>query len=182
MMKLLNRFYHPFLFIMNPIFEFMLIKKLTPIVVFVFILSFSACGPNYIFEKEQIIPKEEWAYDNLLDFDFEIQDSLKRYNLLLDITYQKNYPKQNLYLQIHSIFPDREALKQVLNIDLLDKQGRYKGNCNDEFCTLEILLQSEAYFNTLGKHTIRIAQFMRINPLPGIKSMKLKIEDTGKQR
>ncbi|MFK8101512.1 MAG: gliding motility lipoprotein GldH [Saprospiraceae bacterium] len=144
--------------------------------------SISACGPNYIVEKEVPIIEGQWSYDQQLDFDFEIADSLKLYNLLLDINYEKTYPKQNLYLRIHSLFPEREPIAQVLSIDLMDKMGRNKGDCNEEECTVEILLQNEAYFNTLGKHTIRLEQFMRINPLPGITSMKLKVEDTGKQR
>ncbi len=145
-------------------------------------LSISACGPNYIVEKELPITAGEWSYDQQLDFDFEIEDSLKLYNLLLDINYEKIYPKQNLYLRIHSLFPEREPIAQVLSIDLMDKMGRHQGDCNEAACTVEILLQKEAYFNTLGKHTIRLEQFMRINPLPGIKSMTLKVEDTGKQR
>ncbi len=139
----------------------------------------TGCGPNYIFDQQIPIADQKWSYQDTLDFDVSIEDTLKTYNLQLDIEHAADFPYQNLYVMIHTRFPSGSRISEQLSIDLTDKSGRPLGACNAEWCTVPINLQEGAYFNALGQHLITIEQFMRLDPLPGIKSLSLKIEDTG---
>ena len=150
-----------------------------PVLFVLIFLLVSSCGPQYIYQETVEIPQAEWQYDNLLKFDFDIQDTNRIYNLSLDITHSPDFSFQNIYTQIHTSFPSGEKIKEQVPFNFADKTGRWFGRCSKEWCTLELKIQENAFFNALGQHTISIEQYLRVNPLSGIKSMTLKIEDTG---
>ena len=155
--------------------------RLVTLLVFIITL-FASCGPDYIYSENIKIPNQEWQYDNLLNFTFDIQDTNRIYNLSLDITHSTDFPYQNIYTQIHTSFPSGEKIEERMPVNLADKSGKWYGQCSHDWCTLELKIQENAFFNALGNHTISIEQYMRVNPLPGIQSMTLKIEDTGVSR
>ena len=141
-----------------------------------------SCGPDYLYEKSFEIANKEWTYEDTLNFEVEISDTLKIYNLYLDIEHSTDYAMQNIYILIYTKFPSGERIKERVAVDFADKTGRWYGECNAEVCNLRVNIQKGAFFNSVGKHLFTIEQFMRINPLPGIKSIALRIEDTGQKR
>ncbi len=153
-----------------------------PFLFFVILLLFSSCGPSYYYDQTESIPENGWFYDDMKTFEINIEDTLKIYNLYLDLEHDKSFPKQNLYVQIHTSFPGGEQIKEQLSINLMDKTGLWHGDCSGEECDLRVNIQQGAFFNAVGKHKIAIEQFMRIDPVPSIISVSLRIEDTGKVR
>ena len=141
-----------------------------------------SCGPNYIYEETFELTNGEWTYQDTLDFTIEIADTLEIYNLYLDIEHSTNYAMQNIYIIIHTQFPSGERIKERVSIDFADKMGQWYGNCDKTSCDLRVNIQKGAFFNLPGKHTFTIEQFMRIDPLPGLKSVAFRIEDTGQKR
>jgi gliding motility-associated lipoprotein GldH len=146
------------------------------------IFTIISCGPNYIYEQTFEIADDGWAYEDTLNFEVEIVDTLEIYNLYLDIEHATDYAKQNIYIMIYTQFPSGERIKERVAIDFADKTGRWYGECNNSKCNLRVNIQKGAFFNSPGKHLFTIEQFMRINPLPGIKSVAFRIEDTGQKR
>ncbi len=141
-----------------------------------------SCGPNYVFEQSYQISNKEWTYQDSLNFNFSIQDTSNIYNLYLDLEHSTAYSFQNLYVQIHTQFPNGERIKKLVSLKLADKAGAWYGDCGSKWCRLSIPIQEGAYFNAVGDYAITVAQYMRKNPLRGIKRIALKIEDTGKTR
>lgn len=137
-----------------------------------------SCGQSYIFEKKVDLEKGEWQYENKLDYTFEIIDTTKVYNLLLEVGHSKEYAFQNCYFKIYTQFPTGEKTDQVLSVDLSDGIGQWQGDCSSNSCTILVDLQKKAFFSTVGKHTITLEQYMRKNPLKGIESLAIKLEDT----
>ncbi|MFK7980028.1 MAG: gliding motility lipoprotein GldH [Saprospiraceae bacterium] len=145
-------------------------------------LFLTSCGENYLFEKTYEIEKAEWRYNNTLDYTFEITDTTKVYNLLLEVGHSVEYAYQNCYFKIYTQFPSGEKTAQLLSIDLADGIGRWQGDCDSKSCSILLDIQKQAFFNTLGKHTITLEQYMRKDPLKGIESLAIKLEDTGLSR
>ncbi len=141
-----------------------------------------SCGENYLFEKTYEIEKGAWQYENTLDYAFEITDTTKVYNLLLEVEHSVEYAYQNCYFKIHTQFPSGEKTAQLLSIDLADGIGRWQGDCDSKSCRILLDIQKQAFFNALGTHTITLEQYMRKNPLKGIESLAIKLEDTGLSR
>lgn len=143
---------------------------------------FFSCGDSYLFEKTHAIEKGAWTYENTLDYTFEIADTTKIYNLLLEVEHSQAYAYQNCYFKIYTQFPSGEKTNQLLSIDLADGIGRWQGDCGSKSCTILLDIQKQAFFNALGSHTITLEQHMRKNPLKGIEHLAIKLEDTGLTR
>ena len=144
--------------------------------------ALSSCGPTYIYNHTYGIEKEAWTYADSLLYEVEIEDTLNIYNLYLDIEHSVDFKYQNLYTQVKTKFPGGAQIEEVLSLELQHKTGIWLGDCNSSYCTLRIPIQEGAYFNSKGKHSIFIEQFMRESPVTGVKSIALKIEDTGLKR
>ncbi|MCC6726594.1 MAG: gliding motility lipoprotein GldH [Saprospiraceae bacterium] len=136
----------------------------------------SACNSGVIFDENKAIPNATWSYDAPLAFDFEVQDTTKAYLVLLEVKHAGDFGYQNCYVQITTRFPSGEEKKQTVSLELAAQSGIWNGECSGNSCTIEIPLQAKAKFKQPGKHSITVEQFMRVNPLPGIKSIGLTIK------
>ncbi len=137
---------------------------------------------NYIYDESQEILATKWAYQDTLNYTFQISDTTKIYNIYLELDHSTDYAYQNLYLKMHTQFPSGKRISQQVSFELADKYGQWYGDCGSNACTLLVPSQKGAYFNAIGKHTITIEQFMRKNPIEGIKGLSVRIEDTGSSR
>jgi len=145
-----------------------------------FFLTIISCDDkNYILNQSQQIEKEAWLYKDELTYNFDIQDTTKVYNLYLEIDHTTDYSYQNLYLKLHTDFPSGKKMEQKVSFELADKYGQWYGDCGSTSCALLVDLQKGTYFKEVGKHTITLEQYMRKNPIEGIKQLALKVEDTG---
>ena len=142
----------------------------------------SACGPNYIFEETKPITANGWSYADSLQFEFNILDTTSIYNQSLVVNHTTEYGFQNLYVKVHTIFPDGKRTSQLLSLELASKIGLWFGDCNEEACSLEIPIQNNIFFPMPGTYAFVLEQYMRKDPLEGIQSFELKIEDTGKKK
>lgn len=147
------------------------------------LLLFSSCGPSYEYESYHDIENGQWAYEDTLSFQFNIEDTLSIYNLYLELEHSPTFSNQNLYTQIHTTFPERQRLTEMISLELSDNMtGSWQGKCNKERCTLQIPIQEGAYFNQIGKHIITIEQYMRKSPVEGVYRIGFMLEDTGQKR
>ncbi len=143
-------------------------------------LLFTACNKDLIFEKTAKIPDSSWSYDNPLPFEFEVEDTTKAYQILLEVEHAGDFGFQNCYVQITTKFPNGEEKKQPVSLELAAQSGIWTGKCSGNDCSIEIPLQGKAKFKQPGKHSITVEQFMRVNPLPGIKAISLKVKQLEK--
>lgn len=146
---------------------------------FFLVIMLNSCGKTYHYQNTISIPNQAWSYQDTVDFQFDILDTTKIYNLLIDIDHTTNYPFQNMYVEIFTKFPEGQRIKEMVSLELANRAGAWNSDCRGETCNLEIPIQEGAFFNQAGAYTISFKQFMRKNPLKGIKKLGLKIEDTG---
>lgn len=148
----------------------------------IFVLLLLGCGPNYILDKKYEIENSEWTYRDTLNFEVNITDSLKIYNLYLQMEHSTDFPRQNMYVRIHTKFPSGKRISEQVSLEMANKAGVWYGNCNREWCRFTLPIQQGAYFDLPGDYEFTVEQYMRIDPLPGLKSLAFKVEDTGLTR
>ncbi len=136
-----------------------------------------SCGESYVYEKTYEIEKGAWTYDNTLAYTFEVKDTTKIYNLLLEVSHSIDYSYQNCYLKIYTQFPSGEKTDYLLSVDLADGIGRWQGDCSGESCTTLFDIAKQTTFKELGQHTITLEQYMRKDPLKGLESLAIKLEE-----
>ena len=134
------------------------------------IVTFS-CGKGHFHSESRSIATAGWQYADSLSYEFEIKDTSKRYDIGLVIVHSADFEYQNLYIQIVTQFPDGEVKRQSLPIDLADHTGQWYGACSRNSCDLTVMLQERAIFNQVGEHTFEVHQYMRVDPLPGLKAI-----------
>lgn len=139
------------------------------------------CGPDYAYQQTYELDGDEWSYADSLTFEFEVPDTNTIYDLYLDIKHSATYSNQNLYVLIHTSFPAGQRLTEQVSLELSDK-GRWEGDCRGDWCSVRIPIQSGAYFNQTGPHQFVLEQYMRRDPVGGIRSLGMFIQETGKTR
>lgn len=155
--------------------------KILAFLAFISTFLLTACSENFIYEETKSIPNGAWAYADTLDYTLNITDTTQLYNLYLDIDHTVDYPFQNIYLKIHTQYPSGKRISEQLPIDFADKTGQWYGKCSGEDCHLRVNIQQRAFFNEVGKHVITLEQFLRKNPLQGMKNIALKMEHVAPQ-
>ncbi|MFK7949868.1 MAG: gliding motility lipoprotein GldH [Saprospiraceae bacterium] len=151
---------------------------------FLFIIILTSCGDNksYIANETNEFENAIWNEGDTLTFKADISDMTKRYNLGMTLKHNKDYTYQNVYLMIHTTFPDGKRFSKQVNIDIADKTGKWYSDCSGNTCKVEIDIQKEAIFNQAGEYTFTVEQFTRDKQLGNIQSLAFYIEDTGKLR
>lgn len=145
-------------------------------------LALASCGPAHEYEKKYEFQQASWAQADTLDFTFIIDDTLAIFNLYLEVEHNTAYGYQNLYTQVYTRFPSGERIKELLSLEMADKAGVWLGHCRGERCVLKIPIQQGAYFNQAGEYMVTVEQYMRMNPVEGIRSIGFMLEDTGQRR
>ena len=161
-------------------FKARMLKNLIHVLCAGFLLS--SCSDNYVYQKKHEFPGERWTYQDSINFDFTISDTLKIYNLYLEVEHGDAYPYQNIYTMTHTRFPGGQRPAQQLNIDLAEKSGKWQGKKSGSTWLQRVDLQRGAYFSQLGNYTLTLHQYMRSDSLPALKSIKFAIEQTENQR
>ena len=149
-------------------------KYIFLLLVSIFLFS---CGPHYLLDEKKEIPNQKWSYADSLTFTMEVSDTLQRYNFYLDMEHLTTYPFQNMYIRLHSIFPNGKRTTEQISLELMDKNGRWKGDCNSEDCDFRMPINEGTFFGQKGKYQFVIEQYMRKNPLEGVQSLALRIEE-----
>ena len=151
-----------------------------------FFLSFcfflQSCGQSFLYEKDISLSNNTWAYENQLDFPFEITDTKALQNLYLDITHSTEFKTQNLYVKFHTKSPSGKLVSDIVSLELAEKNGVWFGNCGGEWCDLRIPIQSGAYFEEAGTYTLSVEQYTRTEALKGVQSIGFRVESTEQVR
>lgn len=148
----------------------------------IIVFGFAACGPNYVYESTLECPQEGWAFQDSLKATFEVADSNTIYNLHLVLDHSTEFSYQNFYTRVHTTFPNGERISEQLSLELAGKGGVWLGNCDQEECELDILIQKGVFFNQIGTYQVVIEQFSRQDPLKGIQNVVFALEETGEKR
>jgi gliding motility-associated lipoprotein GldH len=135
-----------------------------------------SCGGNIIYEEDKVIANQLWQYGQPLIYQFEIADTTARYDLYLDIDHTTDYPFQNLYTKIYTVYPSGRTAESQINIDLANKLGEWQGKCQGENCQLRVVLQQQTFFTEFGDHQLTLEQYTRRDSLGGIETVRFVVE------
>ncbi len=135
----------------------------------------SSCGERAKFSNSVEFPEGIWNYEDKFENVFEVPDTSGRFNLVLDIIHSREYPFQNVYVNIHTYFPDDTVVTDLLSIDFADRAGAWHGNCRGDHCNLRVFLQQNIKFREAGKYRVVFEQFTRREDLAGINRMEFKV-------
>ncbi len=145
-----------------------------------FFAMLASCNNALIFEVNTPLKQEQWSYDEPVSFEVEIADTALRYDISISLRHSFHFEWRNVWVNIETEFPDGKKLSKRINLLLCEADGVWFGKCANDNCDIKIPIQENAIFPSLGIYKFRIAQDMRVNPLPNIRSVGFCVEKTPK--
>jgi gliding motility-associated lipoprotein GldH len=152
------------------------------IVLFFSLFSFliAGCVPSPYYEKHATFPRNEWSNKAIPSFKFDIKDTSVAYNLYFIIRHTEAYPFSNIWIYIYSKQPDAKKYEQSrIEIPLAEPSGKWLGRGMGEIWEQRMPItrnDNPMQFNKPGTYEIKFEQNMRVNPLPEILQVGLRIE------
>lgn len=140
-------------------------------------LILTSCDPARVYEQNIDFAKGEWAVENAPVFEFEIQDTTKKYDVYFNVRYNLQYNFYNLYVQHQLIGPDSTLISSNLHELLLmdSKTGKPLGKGFSDTFDLQARALKGVTFSESGLYRIKLTQYMRQDPLPNVFSMGVRV-------
>ena len=135
-----------------------------------------SCDPDRVYEKNIKIPDGVWDDNNPVLFEVAISDTITPYNLFINVRNSGMYPMQNLYLFITTTAPSGHSVRDTVQIMLADNKGKWYGEGLGDIWDLQRPYKKNVRFAQTGKYTFKYEQGMRMERLPFILDVGLRIE------
>ena len=149
-------------------------KKILLILTFM-VMLFASCG-NGSYNERTIIPNAEWNQENKVTFDIAVSDSTCGYVFGLDLRHLENYRYSNLFVFLHTTFPNGNITHDTIECTLATPDGRWIGKSSGSMRDLHIPLNENLRFPLCGNYHFEIEQAMREPVLKGITDIGIFIE------
>jgi len=153
-------------------------RKITNILLFVFVASLLSCDSDAIFKDHEDIEDGMWYVKNEPSFTFEITDASQPYNVYYLVRNSIAYPYYNLYVKRFLLNDKNKVVNEALNeLILMDERtGKPLGDGLGDLFDHKIVALKNYRFPKAGKYTFKVRQYMRQDPLPAIMSMGVSVE------
>ena len=150
-------------------------KKLYLIIFLSAILA--ACIKINLFEKQAVIPSQQWFYNHVPQFSFHIDDTTSLYNVYIVLRHTDLYQYNNIWLRVGLKTPKDSMNFQNINVIMgTDSKGWQGTGMDDIFEVRKNISAAPFFFKTAGDYTFSVAQIMRENPLNHILNVGIRIE------
>ncbi len=146
-----------------------------------------SCNSETVFSETQSLDGE-WGADETVEFKLPQLDSLKKYNLFLNIRNTNQYKFNNLFLIVSMNFPHGKTITDTLEYRMANPDGSWLGQGIGDIKENKLWYKENVQFFEEGNYTVDIAHAMRNNgevegvtKLEGITDVGFSVEDATQQ-
>ncbi len=157
------------------------------LVLFLLTGMFVSCESNTVFSETRAMDGY-WGADEVVEFKLPQLDSLKNYNLFLNIRNTNEYKFNNIFLIVSMNFPHGKTVTDTLEYRMANPDGSWMGQGIGDVKENKLFYKEHVRFFEDGIYTITIAQAMRNNgavegvtKLEGITDVGFSVEEAAKQ-
>ena len=147
-------------------------------VILLILFLVTSCDSNRVFEKNTDISDNLWQKEHKPEFEFQITDTSLDYNIYYNLRNAVSYPFYNIYLTHY--LKDSVGNLISTNLDELTlfnpKTGQPYGKGMGDIFDHRIPMLTKYRFDQPGKYTIEVEHFMRMDELPMIMAVGIRIE------
>ncbi len=141
-------------------------------------LTLYGCDPNVVFEKNVTLPENRWEQKNAIVLNAEITDTIQTNNIYINVRNAGGYQFSNLFIFFTTQTPSGKAERDTVEITLADETGKWQGNGMGDIWDNRIPFKHNFHFPEKGTYTFTLEQAMRVDPLPQIMDVGIRIERT----
>jgi gliding motility-associated lipoprotein GldH len=157
-------------------------SKIGHIILVIFSCFLLSCGEEAIYQENVEFENAKWAMNNNVKFEFTIDDIDRNYNLVYMLRNSLDYRYYNLYMQ----YTLRDSVGEIVDQNLQEvilmnkKTGEPYGRGFSNIYDHQFVSLRDYKFEHSGKYHFIIDQYMRLDTLPEIYSIGLKILNSPK--
>ena len=137
----------------------------------------AACDPNRVFEENTDFSDYSWDVQQKPAFTFTIEDTTARYDIYFNVRHASAYGFYNLYMKHTLVGPAGPVgpplLHQMLLMD--PKTGEPKGSGTGDIYDQQVLALPNQRFAKPGNYTLTLEQYMRLDQLPGLMAVGVRV-------
>lgn len=134
-----------------------------------------ACKKSY-YSKVYDIDKDKWHFSDVKQFNVEITDISRRYDVLIHIRNSVNYRYSNIFLFVDVLYPDNIIRTDTVEGFLANNEGKWLGKGRGKYRDNTFIYKKSVLFPQKGTYIFRIEQAMRDDTLKGISSIGLELK------
>ncbi len=150
---------------------------------FIFLISgFFSCDSSQVFDEYKTV-SDSWHKDNTITFNITPPDTLKSYNLFINIRNTSDFKYSNLFLVVEMNFPNGKAIKDTLEYIMAKPNGEFLGTGFSDIKENKLWYKEGIVFEESGVYKVNIQHAMRENGsvkgianLEGITDVGFRIE------
>lgn len=146
-------------------------------------LVFSACDSNTVWSETQSIAGI-WDKQEAIIFTVPSLDSLKSYNVFINLRNTNEYPFNNVFLIAAIEFPHGKTITDTLEYKMAYPNGEWMGEGIGSVKENKLWLRENIQFSESGNYNIILTQAVRnngeregVSQLPGITDVGVSIEE-----
>lgn len=158
------------------------------LVLFLISIGFLSCQPNNVVFNQTTALDGHWGENEVLKFTLPQLDSLKKYNLFLNVRNTNDYEFNNIFLIVSMNFPHGKTITDTLEYRMANPDGSWMGYGIGNIKENKLWYKEGVQFSEEGNYIISIGQAMRNNgavegvkKLDGITDVGFTVEETPKQ-
>jgi len=151
-------------------------KNVFYISTFALVMLFSSCGDAAVFfEENKEISNQSWSQEDIITFEFDIDDTVQRYDFFLNLRTTTSYEFSNIYIFTELVSPTLIA-KDTIGPLLAEQTGRWLGEESGSMVENNIWFMTNVRFTETGHYKILFEQGMRKKELAEIVNIGLTIK------
>lgn len=141
-------------------------------------IGLTACSGGTIYSHYQALPRSGWHADSAVRYDFSVTDTLRTYDLIINLRHTDNYPNQNFWVFADFYCDSLLLASDTLDYFLADQRGRWLGNGFGDRRDMPMLYKRQYRFPASGDYSLTLRQGMRDTLLKGVSDIGLTIQRT----
>lgn len=149
-------------------------KKL--IIAIAVMILMASCGNSKLYDESIVIPEAKWDNENIPYFNVSVDDTLTDYAFYLNIRHLENYRYSNLFVFMHTEFPNGNVTHDTIECVLAMPDGHWMGKGSGTMRSAKVLLNPSLRFPLKGDYHFEIEQAMRDKELKGIADIGICFE------
>jgi gliding motility-associated lipoprotein GldH len=135
----------------------------------------SGCDSGTVYDYNKSFRDDVWKSEEIVRFDVALEDTVNIHKFYFNLRHSTSYRYANIFLFIHSTFPDGTEARDTVECILADPSGKWMGKGISNIRDNQILLRRGLRFPQKGTYVFEFEQAMRDPELYGVMDIGLRI-------
>lgn len=139
------------------------------------IQGFSSCTDEALLDKNEAIADNVWATAQRPEFSVDIKDASVGYDMFLNLRNTPEFPFSKVFVLVHIEKEGQVASSFRVGLKLADRDGLWTGKSAGSLYAHQALFRRNFHFPDTGLYRFVLESNMRLNPLPGISDVGVRL-------